>query len=36
MSERPDEIVERIGRHSSIDPAVSFGQLRIVIPPRST
>jgi hypothetical protein len=32
MSERPDKIVERIGRQRSIDPAVSFGQLRIVIP----
>jgi hypothetical protein len=29
--ERPDEIIERAGRQSSIDPAVSSGQLRVVI-----
>src|SRR5262245_48427823 len=32
MSERPYKIVERIGRQRSIDPAVSFGKLRIVVP----
>jgi hypothetical protein len=31
VSERSDEVVERVGRQRAIDPAVALGQLRVVV-----
>jgi DNA-binding CsgD family transcriptional regulator len=31
VSERSDEVVELVGRHRSVDPAVPLGQLRVVV-----